>query len=85
VLFHDPDQALRAALWRRFAVMDGNHPRRCQGPRRDFDKIVFETADQARGAATQLAALGNPRMYPHPCRTGGVKHWHLTRTPQKED
>lgn len=84
MLFRDPDQALRAALWRRFAVMDGNEPRRCTGPRNDFNKIVFETSIRACGAAAELAKLGSARMFPHPCKTGGVKHWHLTRSPQKE-
>lgn len=83
MLFHDPDQALRAALWRRFAVMDGNHPARCTGPRNDFDKIVFESDRQARGAAAELVRLGNPQMYPHVCNATGDRHWHLTRKYQK--
>lgn len=73
-LFEDPDAALRAALYRRFAVVRGGAPARCD--HEPHQKIIYATVGDALACARELGRLNDvsPR-YAHPCRD----HWHLTR------
>lgn len=73
-LFEDPDSALRAALYRRFAVVASGAPVRCV--LEPHQKIIYATVDDALACARELSRLNDtsPR-YAHPCDD----HWHLTR------
>lgn len=71
--FQNVDQALRAAVLRRFAELDHGIPSLCVVP--DPPKVVFADQRAAQGAATELVRLGNNQQYPYPCG----RHWHLTK------
>ena len=80
MLFQNADDALRAALWRRFAVMTERGPLLCSVPRRP--KIVFESSRAAWGCARELNKLfadASPR-YAYRCGD----HWHTTKKKHKE-
>lgn len=78
MLFEDADEALRALLWRRFAVMTLDGPVLCT--RELHRKIVFDEEQAAWGCARELIKLDGVKRYVHPCGT----HWHLTRKAKEE-
>lgn len=79
MLFHNADEALRAALWRRFAVMTDTGPLLCTT--RIDRKIVFESRDTAIGCARELTRLDKVPRGIHLCDD----HWHLTTQLREED
>jgi hypothetical protein len=80
MLFANADEALRAALWRRFAVMTDRGPKLCEVPAKP--KITFESSQAAWGCARELNKLFPDRTrYAYPCGD----HWHTTKRKHKEE
>jgi hypothetical protein len=75
VRFDTADEALRAAIFRRFAALSDDYaPLRCWTPPKY--KIIFDTEADARGAAREMTKLDDVPRYVHSCDN----HWHTTRT-----
>lgn len=82
VKFASADDALRAAIMRRFAEMDGSSPVRCRSC--SDRKIVFPDRRSVEGAIAQFVALdGDLARYPYPCP--GSTGWHYTKREQGGD
>lgn len=81
-------KAARREVLMRFARVVNGAPVLCHPPRRELlmdrvpgaFKVIYDTEDNARDAASELARLGSPPQEPYRCNWGS--HFH-TRTLEK--